>query len=124
MNFLYRAVSSVLSLVLPARWNNKDVQGAVMGIVGVAAVIAVAWALSGCAGYKVNAEFEHHSSIPQLRDKATTDQLGLCVEVPLANSEYATLMEVCAHDEVGGEEVFGEDPVGTVRVKQTIFIKK
>lgn len=123
MSFFY-AFARLLLSVFPDKWNNKDTQGAVMGALLVSFAIAAGWMLFGCAGYQVNAEYEHHSSIPDVDDLNTTDQAGLCVEVPLSRSEYATLTEICMHKELDHDKpVFGHDPVGTIRLKQPLYIK-
>ena len=102
------------------KWNNKDVRGALFWVL-IITIVGVCWTLAGCYGFGVNGDFEHHSSIPDLHDKATTDQLGVCLWYPLTDRKYAPELEVCAHKEIGGAGVFGADPVGTIRLKQPIY---
>jgi hypothetical protein len=123
-SIIYRIVESGMRRVLPESWVNKDTAGAVILIVLFSLGIGAGWLLTGCHGYRVYSEYEHHSSVPDLKDKATTDQVGLCLEYPLGDHKYVTEMTICAHDEVGGGEVFGRDPVGTVRIRQPIYIKR
>lgn len=123
MNILYK-IAELLLWPLPKKWNNKDTQGAVIAVVALSLLIAGVWSLSGCAGFTVSAELEHHSSVPQTKDLNTADQIGLCVEVPLAKHKYATLTEICLHKELDSSKpVFGDDPVGTIRIKQPIYKK-
>lgn len=39
---LYRLAASLLS-IFPARWNNKDTQGAVLGFIAVALIVTTLW---------------------------------------------------------------------------------
>lgn len=91
-------------------------------LVGVA---LAAVGLAGCYGVRGFAEYEHHSSIPDERDRNTSDQVGLLVEFPLADSPYATEIAVGVHYELDRDKpVFGDDPddlVGTIRIRQPIF---
>lgn len=42
MTYLYKAAALVLR-IFPARWNNKDTQGAVLGFVAVSLLLAALW---------------------------------------------------------------------------------
>lgn len=96
----------------------------------VGLVIALlSWALSGCSGTRVLAEYEHHSSAQDFYDLNTADQAGLVVAVPLRIREnvcstYCPELEVGLHWELTSKPVFGRDPVGTVRLRQPIFVKE
>lgn len=120
MKRLLYKVAALLLLPFPKAWNNKDTQGAVMCIIVVSLILCCLWLLTGCYGYQVTAEYEHHSSIPNTDDLNTTDQVGACVLYPLGEHRYATEMEVCMHKELD-KPVFGDDPVGTVRIRQQIY---
>src|SRR5687767_3734881 len=108
-------MQSILRLIFPDRWVNKDTAGAVMGIIGVSLVLIAACALlsllAGCYGGRLYAEYEHHSSVPFERDLNTADQAGGCVAYALGVQRYAPNMEVCLHFELTDKPVFGDDPV-------------
>lgn len=123
MTKLYEITEWVLRLVFPDRWVNKDTAGAVLGILTVTAVIVTVLALSGCYGGRVYAEYEHHSSVPLVNDVNTTDQAGGCVDYFLGRQRYAPNMGVCLHWELDRDKpVFGDDPVGTVRIQQPLYM--
>lgn len=101
----------------------REAANALVGALVVGALIAAFLALTGCASMMtVNAEYEHHSSIPDYYDRNTTDQVGVCVDHKLGKQEYAPSIEGCVSNEIGGKEVFGSNPVGTLRLKQPLFI--
>lgn len=101
----------------------REAVGAISAAIVVGAIIAtVLFLFSGCASQlQVNAEYEHHSSIPDARDLNTTDQVGICLDQKLGKQRYAPSIEGCVSKEVGGPPVFGRDPVGTLRIKQPLF---
>ena len=39
------ALAALLLRIFPARWNNKDTQGAVLGFVGVLLILVAVWRL-------------------------------------------------------------------------------
>lgn len=92
---------------------------------GLVAMALATLGLTGCYGVTGLAEYEHHSSIPDERDRNTSDQVGFLVDIPLASSEFATRMEIGVHYELDRDKpVFGDDPddiVGTIRIRQPIF---
>lgn len=103
----------------------REAANAVFAAVLLGLIIAGAFVLMGCAPLmQVNAEYEHHSSIPDYYDLNTTDQAGVCIDQKLAYKAYAPSIEGCVHFEFGGEPVFGKNPVGTLRIKQPLFIGK
>lgn len=134
-SFLIRTLFFFLPKATRDRWDNKDTQGAVVAALGVAVLIAAVWKyglrvvlsaislfMGGCYGLNAFAEYEHHSSIPMVSDANTTDQAGVTVDIPLANHRYATRMEIGMHWELDRDKpVFGDDPVGTIRLRQPIF---
>lgn len=96
----------------------------------VGLVIALlSWALSGCSGTRVLAEYEHHSSAQDFYDLNTADQAGLVVAVPLRLREgvcdrYCPELEVGLSWELTDKPVFGRDPVGTLRLRQPIYVRE
>lgn len=133
---MFYAIMKRLLFFLPKRWNNKDVQGAVGAAAALALIIAgvlkyapklgaallTVLGLSACSTFQLNAEYEHHSSIPMVNDLNTTDQVGLCGEWALGTQKYAPMMELCMHKELDeSKPVFGDDPVGTIRLKQPLW---
>lgn len=115
--------AKLLLLPFPKAWNNKDTQGAVLAVTVLAGLLVLLLSLGGCYSARAYTEFEHHSSVPDLRDLNTTDQLGGCFEWDLGRQRYTPAMTLCLHKEVGGAPVFGKDPVGTVRIQQPIWIR-
>lgn len=108
----------------------KEALGAVMAAIAVGLSIAGAFAvislLTGCAGTEVYARFSHRSSIPDERDRNTSDLFGGCVEVPLGKSQsiYLPRMVGCVNWEVNDEPVYGRDPSGELSIKQPLWRKK
>lgn len=95
--------------------------------VGVS-IAAILW-LTGCTGTRVLAEYEHHSSAQDFYDLNTSDQVGVIVAVPLRFREtdcdrYCPELEAGLSWEVTGKPTFGRDPVGTIRLRQPIFVKE
>jgi hypothetical protein len=45
MKFAYRLAASLLR-IFPARWNNKDTQGAVLAFIAVSLLIAALWRIA------------------------------------------------------------------------------
>ena len=96
--------------------------------VAISLAIAAVVALTGCAGTRVLAEYEHHSSAQDYYDLNTSDQVGVIVAVPLRFrtedcSTYCPELEVGLSWEVTGTPTFGRDPVGTLRLRQPIWVK-
>lgn len=79
-------------------------------------------AVSGCYGLRIDAEYEHHSSIPMIVDLRTSDQIGAVMTIPLSDGRYAPELELGAHWEVK-DPVFGINPVGTLRLRQPVYVK-
>lgn len=78
--------------------------------------------LSGCHGFAVNAEYLHLSSVPMVDDLNTVDQVGVSVEIPLADHPYATTMEIgMAYELDHSKPVVGKDPVGVLRIRQPLY---
>ena len=101
-----------------AKWFNKDVRGMLV-LIGI--ILFCFW-LASCAGpTQIRAEIEHHSSVPDYRDKNDADMIGICVEKWASPSIYATSLEVCLHDEWHDTNIFGHEPTGTVRLKQPLW---
>lgn len=89
--------------------------------------IAAVVALTGCSGTRILAEYEHHSSAQDFYDQNTSDTAGVIVAVPLRFREadcdrYCPELEAGLSWEVTGKPVFGRDPVGTLRLRQPIYI--
>lgn len=125
--FFTRIVERVLRLLFPDSWVNKDTIGAVSGIVVVSlaliGVCAVLSALAGCYGGRLYVEYEHHSSVPDVDDLNTADQIGGCIGFDLGRQGWAPVMDVCLHKELDkSKPVFGSDPVGTIRIQQPILM--
>lgn len=95
-----------------------------------AAIAVLALLLQACAGTRLLAEYEHHSSFPDIADLNTTDQVGAVLEIPLRlRPEHCALawcpsLELGLHWELGRPVVFGRNPVGTVRLRQPIWIRR
>lgn len=88
-----------------------------------ALVLAVCLSLSGCYGLQVNGEYLHLSSIPLVNDLNTVDQVGISIQFPLAESRYATRMEIgMAYELDHKKPVVGPDPVGVLKITQPLFI--
>lgn len=93
----------------------------------VAGVIALLAFLVGCSGTRVLAEYEHHSSAQDYYDLNTSDQVGAVIAVPLriresVCSKYCPELELGLHWEVTGVPVYGRDPVGTIRLRQPLYV--
>lgn len=107
----------------------KEAFSALGAAILVALVVAVlAWLLSGCSGTRVLAEYEHHSSAQDYFDQNTADQAGVVVAVPLRLREtvcesYCPELEVGLHWELTSKPVFGRDPVGTIRLRQPVWVQ-
>lgn len=106
------------------KWFNKDVGGMLILIALFVLLGSIVGFLSGCAGSVLRAEVEHHSSTPDYHDRETADMLGVCLDMPMKPSRYSPSLEVCLHDEWKGKNVFGNEPTGTVRLKQPLWVKK
>lgn len=91
-------------------------------LVAAATVITL---LSGCVPMRALAEYEHHSSIPDYYDLNTSDLAGLCMEARLSRNPNAYTAEAvaCVMWELSGPPVYGRDPVGTIRLRQPIWVK-
>lgn len=121
MSSVFYKIMSLLLSILPRKWNNEDTQGAVGGVILISLMIAGAlFLLTGCA-FTATVEYEHHSSVPLIRDLNTADQVGVCGSWALGTNKYAPWMEVCLHNELTSKPVFGDDPVGTIRLKQPLY---
>lgn len=91
--------------------------------------IAAVVALTGCVGSRAYVEYEHGSSAQDFYDRNTTDMAGLVVATPLRfHVEHCTLycpeLEVGLFWEVTGKPVYGRDPVGHVRLRQPIWVRR
>lgn len=105
---------------------NRDVRGALVAALLVGGTIAlVVTLLAGCSGYKVYAEYEHHSSAPDYYDRNTSDQVGVIASIQLGRGclPYCPEMEIGLHKELDDRKVFGRDPVGTIRIRQPLVIR-
>jgi hypothetical protein len=96
---------------------------------GIIAIVVALVALSGCAGSSLLAEYEHHSSAQDLDDLATADMVGLVFSTPIRLrpsdcSRYCPELEMGLHWEITNEPVFGRDPVGTIRLRQPIYLSR
>jgi hypothetical protein len=83
--------------------------------------------LAGCTGTRVLAEYEHHSSAQDYFDLNTSDHAGIIVAVPLRFKEshcdlYCPELEAGLSWELTDKPTFGRDPVGTLRLRQPIYI--
>lgn len=81
---------------------------------------------AGCAGTRVIAEYEHHSSAADFYDRNTSDQVGFVVAFPL-RFKKSHCSRYCPEIEAGllwevDKPVFGRNPVGTVRVRQPVYV--
>jgi hypothetical protein len=100
---------------------------------GVAVLLGLAIAgvvmLMGCSGTRVLAEYAHGSSAQDFYDLNTTDQAGIIVAVPLRFrvehcSKYCPELEAGLSWELTGRPTYGRDPVGTLRIRQPLFVKE
>lgn len=93
-------------------------------IIGIA--IALIGSISGCTGARVLLDYEHHSSAQDYHDLNESNHVGVVVAVPLRFhveqcSRYCPEMEVGLHWEPR-DPVFGRNPVGTIRIRQPLFV--
>jgi hypothetical protein len=108
----------------------KESFGALGVAIGLGICIAlIVMLLAGCSGTRVLAEYEHHSSAQDFYDQNTSDTAGVIVAVPLRFREgdcdrYCPELEAGLSWEVTGKPTFGRDPVGTLRLRQPIFVKE
>ena len=97
--------------------------GLALAIAGVVALLS----LVGCSGTRVLAEYNHQSSAQDFYDLNTSDTVGVIVAVPLRFKEshcdlYCPELEAGLSWELTDKPVFGRDPVGTLRLRQPIYI--
>ena len=100
----------------------KEALGAVLAAIALAAIIG--FLLSGCTRAEVLAKYSHRSSIPDYRDRNTSDTVGACVAVTLGKScgRYCPEMEGCVNYEVSGTPTYGRDPSGEISIRQPVKI--
>lgn len=104
-------------------WWNKDVKGALIALALFIAIGVGSCTLIGCSGTRLLWDYEHHSSVPDYRDRNTTDHMGPCLEMRANENRYAPTMQVCVHAELSGASTYGDKPTGTVRIQQPIWVK-
>lgn len=97
----------------------------------LAALIVIAFALyllTGCSGMPMRAtiEYEHHSSAQDYYDLNTSDMLGTCVSAILSRNPtpYSAEAEACLMWEVTGVPVYGRDPVGGLRIRKPVWVRR
>jgi hypothetical protein len=105
----------------------REAFSALGAAIALGLAIAVVVSLVGCSGTRILAEYEHHSSAQDYYDMNTSDTAGIIVAVPLRLREgdcdrYCPELEAGLSWEVTGKPVFGRDPVGTLRLRQPLFI--
>lgn len=91
-------------------------------LIAIAFVVVL---LAGCVPMSAWAEYEHHSSAQDYYDMNTSDLVGGCVGAVLsrAPTPYSPQAEACLMYEVTGKPVYGRDPVGTLRLRQPVWVK-
>lgn len=121
-DFAYKVVGFGLRLVFPDKWVNKDTIGAVIAAVVVGAALTGLFALTGCHGGALTARYNHHSSVPDVNDLATSDTVGVCGKFYLQPyDEKAASMKVCLDKHFGRPSPFGSDPMGTVEIEKPFY---
>lgn len=120
---LYSVTRRLLKLVFPDNWVNKDTVGAVLAAVGMALLLTGVFALlAGCHGGALTTHYQHHSSIPNVNDLATSDAIGGCGKFFLQpQSPTAAHLKVCIDKHIGKPSPFGQDPTGTIEIEKPIL---